>query len=205
MVTELDLKRSLYILKIFLTHPSAAFRDMSALPDVPGALFVMDALSFFTVVAAVVSGAVEPSLTWGFVLRFIILYAMMLVVFCLLVGFEAGVASIGARICGKDSSYAALYSAFGYAKLPLLIAAVLYVFAPERLALAALVQGEGAGIIMNAFLYRAELFEAMALVLGAMGVRVVGGVSLVQSLGIVFLGWLLGTPIFYCVMNAIIQ
>ncbi|KKK91747.1 hypothetical protein LCGC14_2709820, partial [marine sediment metagenome] len=34
MVTELDLKRSLYILKIFLTHPSAAFRDMSALPDV---------------------------------------------------------------------------------------------------------------------------------------------------------------------------
>ena len=202
---EFDLKRSLYILKIFLTHPSAAFRDMSALPDVPGALFVMDALSFFTVVAAVVSGAVEPSLTWGFVLRFIILYAMMLVVFCLLVGFEAGVASIGARICGKDSSYAALYSAFGYAKLPLLIAAVLYVFAPERLALAALVQDEGAGIIMNAFLYRAELFEAMALVLGVLGVRVVAGVTFLQGVGIDFLGWLLGTPIFYCVMNAIIQ
>ena len=202
---ELDLKRSLSLLKIFLTHPSAAFRDISELPDVPGALFVMDALSFFTVVAAVVSGAVEPSLTWGFVLRFIILYVMMLVVFCLLVGFEAGVAAMGARICGKDSSYAALYSAFGYAKLPLLIAAVLYAFAPERLALAALVHGEGAGIIMKAFLYRAEFFEAMALVLGALGVRVVAGVSLVQSLGIVLLGWLLGTPIFYCVIKSIIQ
>ena len=130
----LDLKRFFSILKIFLVHPSAAFHQMRALPDVPGALFVMDALSFFTVVAAVVSGAVEPTLSWGFVLRFIILYAMMLVVFCLLVGFEAGVATMGARICGKDSSYAALYSAFGYAKLPLLIAAVLYVFAPERLA-----------------------------------------------------------------------
>lgn len=204
-MTELDLKRSLSLLKIFLTRPSAAFRDMSALPDVPGALFIMDALSFFTVVAAVVSGAVEATLSWGFVLQFIILYVMMLVVFCLLVGFEAGVAAIGARICGKDSSYAALYSAFGYAKLPLLIAAVLYAFAPERLALAAVVQGEGTGIIMKAFLYRAEFFEAMALVLGALGVRVVAGVTFAQGVGIVFLGWLLGTPIFYCVMNAIIQ
>ncbi|HEB02552.1 MAG TPA: hypothetical protein ENI12_04890 [Nitrospirae bacterium] len=208
-MTEFDLKRSLYLLKIFLTHPSAAFRDMSALPDVPGALLVMDALSFFTVVAAVVSGALEPTLSWGFVLRFIILYIMMLVVFSLLVGFEAGVATIGARICGKESSYAALYSAFGYAKLPLLIAAVLYVFAPERLALAALVLlregSEGAGIIMKAFLYRAELFEAMALVLGVIGVRVVAGVTFLQGVGIVFLGWLLGTPIFYCVMNAIIK
>ncbi len=99
-MTEFDLKRSLYLLKIFLTHPSAAFRDMSERPDVPGALFVMDALSFFTVVAAVVSGALEPTLSLGFILRFIILYAMVLIVFCLLVFIPIASWSI-ALICPR--------------------------------------------------------------------------------------------------------
>ncbi len=204
-LTDFDLKRSLNLLKMFLAHPSSAFKNMSALPDVAGALFIMDFLSFFTVVAVVVSGVVEPSLTWGFVLRFIVLYVMMLVIFCLLVGFEAGVATLGARLYGKSVEYAALYTAFGYAKLPLVIAAVLYVFLPERMTLACFLDMQDADVIMKSFIYRLEIFEAMALVLGVLGVRAVARVTLMQSTGIVLLGWIVGTPIFYCVMNAIIQ
>ena len=206
---EYDLSRSLKQLKLFIAHPAAAFRRMSVEPDMVGALFVLDALAFFSVVVAVVSGVVEPSLSWGFFLRFIVLYVMVLVLFILLVGFEAGVAVVGARlinvIYNREARYWAMYCVFGYAKLPLVIAALIYIFLPVRLDLTALINTESANVVMCAFVERAEVFEAMAFVLGALGVRVVGGVTFAQSVGIVFLGWLLGTPVFYCVMNAIIQ
>ncbi len=201
-----DLSRSLKQLKLFVMHPAEAFSRMADEPDVFGALFVLDALSFFSVVVAVISGVVEPSLSFGFLLRFLILYAMVLVLFILLAGFEAGVAVLGARLISKkEVGYWALYSVFGYAKLPLVFAALIYIFLPGRLDLSALINTESANVVLNAFVGRAELFEAMAFVLGAIGVRVVAGLSLLQSVGIVFLGWLLGTPIFYCVMNSILR
>ncbi len=199
-MTEYDLSRSLKILKLFVIHPAEAFRQMSHEPDVVGSLFVLDALAFFSVVVAVVSGVVEPSLSWGFLLRFIILYVMVLVLFALLAGFEAGVAVVGARlISNKEARYSALYCVFGYAKLPLVVAALIYIFLPGRLDLTALFNEESANVMMCAFIERAELFEAMAFVLGTLGVKVVAGLGIFQSTGVVLLGWLLGTPIFYCV------
>ncbi|MCK4912055.1 MAG: hypothetical protein KAR83_10455 [Thermodesulfovibrionales bacterium] len=204
-MTEYNLRRSLQLLKRFVFHNTAdAFRGMSKEHDVPGSLLVLDAISFLSVVVASASGIIEPSLSWGFIVRFIVLYMMVLVVFVLLVGFEAGVAVAGARlISSRVPRYLSLYSAFGYAKLPLVVAALMYIFLPVRLDLTAVIDPEGANVIMCALMDRAELFEAMAFVLGVIGVRTVALLSVLQSFGIVLLGWLLGTPIFYCVLDVI--
>ncbi len=204
-MTEYDLRRSFMLLKKFVFHPADAFSEMSKEHDLPGSLFVLDALSFLSVVVAVTNGVVEPSFTWGFLVRFIVLYLMTLVVFVLLVGFEAGVAVAGARlISSREPRYLSLYSAFGYAKLPLLAAALIYIFLPGRLDLTVLFNTEGANVITRALLLRAELFEAMAFVLGVVGVRAVAGLGVLQSFAIVLLGWLLGTPVFYCVKDFIL-
>lgn len=203
---EYDLRRSLFQLKLFVFHPARAFRRMTAEPDVLGALFVIDAFAFFSVVVAVVAGVVEPSLSVGFLVRFLILYAMMLVLFGLLVGFEALVALIGVKLAGgRQQTYASMYCVFGYAKLPLVAAALIYVFLPVRLDLSTVLEFNGESVVSIAYASRLELFEAMSLVLGAVGTKIVSRVGFLQITGIVLIGWILGTPVFYTVFFYVLR
>lgn len=202
---DYDPRRSLKLFKVFLLSPSDAFREMYAASDVIGALFVLDTLSFLSIVSVVFAGDLYFAFSFGFALKFLVLYVMTLVLFAMLVGFEAGVALVCANILGRrDVSYASLYSAFGYAKFTILIAVVVYTFLPGHLSLASFVHLDSPNVLMSAFLQRIEFFELIAFLLGVLGVRVVARLGYVQSVGVVLLGWLLGTPLFYCVKDSIL-
>ena len=68
---DFDLKRSVKLFKRFLLSPSEAFKDMSAVSDLGGSLFVLDALSFFTVVGTVIAGGLPFVFSFSFFLQFL--------------------------------------------------------------------------------------------------------------------------------------
>jgi hypothetical protein len=201
---EYDIKRSFHALLEFIRHPGGVCRKFEHEPDILGALLVLDIVSFLTVLLAVFSGYLPFSLTWGFVIKFVVLYLMILVVFVMLTGFEAGVAALGAALMGRQVQYSSLFSIVGYSKLPLIFSALLYIFLPERLSLdAVILMGNDTSPLQAAFAERLEIFELMAFGLAVVGLKVLSGLRVVSSLGIMLVGWLISTPIFYCVTTSI--
>jgi hypothetical protein len=197
-----NLSHSFRTLKRYLFHPAGALRIISIDPDIPGALIVIDAISFFTVLGVFLNNFSEITFSFSFFINFIVMYITLIVLFCLLVAFEAGVVFYASGFFRKNPDYASLYTAFGYAKLPLLISTLLYILLPSKLGLSSVIDPSSFNVIGQAFIERAELFELMTLVLGVLGVRMVTGLTIYMSIAISVLLWLLGTPLFYCVMNA---
>ena len=189
----------------FFRQPGAFMRALRDGPDVIGALAVADTLAFLLAVGAATSGRIVPEASWAFLGRFLVLYLLVFIVQCLFICFEAGCATLAGLLLGRSPAMLPMVSAMGYARVPLVAGALVYIFLPGACCLSALAPGAfGPTELGEAFARRIEVFELLTLGLQYMAMHLTGGLGKLESIGVLIIGWVAGTAIFHQVLISLL-
>jgi hypothetical protein len=183
----------------YIRDPEGFARGTLARADVIGAVAVVDILAFLIALRAFASGLEGDGLSWRLVGHFLYLYLTAFGFVTLAILIETHIAWAAGRALGKEVPRIAAAVVFAYTRVPLLVGGFLYLWLPYRMDAATVLARLGMGDALgpSAFLFRIEVFEAMALALQIGALRTLGAATRLTAPPLAVAAWLLTTAIAY--------